>query len=48
MDTPETFSEVVEFNPEEPWVDAVIKVYRFEVERGGQIAGNLFSAALGV
>ena len=26
----------------------MIKVYRFEVERGGQIAGNLFSAALGV
>ena len=48
MDTPETFSSVVDFNPSEPWVDAVIKVYRFEVERGGQIAGNLFSAALGV
>ena len=48
MDTSETFSAVVDFNPAEPWVDAVIKVYRFEVERGGQIAGNLFSAALGV
>ena len=48
MDTSETFSAVVDFNPAEPWVDAVIKVYRFEVERGGQIAGNLLSAALGV
>ena len=48
MDTHETFSKVVKQNPEEPWVDATLKVYRFEIERAGQIVGNLFSAALGV
>ena len=47
MDTEETFSQVVDQNPGEPWVDTTLKVYRFEIERGSQIAGNLFKVALG-
>lgn len=48
MDTDETFSRLVKQRPDQPWVDATLQVYRFEIERAGQIAGNLFTAALGV
>jgi len=53
MDTSETFSRVTnrrgsrsDGNPGPKKVTA--EVYRFEIERGGQIAGNIFNAVLGV
>jgi len=53
MDTSETFSRVInrrgsrsDGQPGPKKVTA--EVYRFEIERGGQIAGNIFSAFLGV
>ncbi len=53
MDTSETFSRVTDRRghrkPGSPGPETVTaEVYRFEIERGGQIAGNLFSAVLGV
>jgi hypothetical protein len=48
MDTEETFSQVVKQNRSQPWVDSTLKVYRFEIERGSQIAGNFLKVALGV
>ena len=48
MDTSETFSRPVAHAAAAPGSDLSLKVYRFEIERGGQIAGNLFSAAMGV
>ena len=56
MDTPETFSRVTnrkgnrrgeDENPAGPKTVRA-EVYRFEIERGGQIAGNVFGALLGV
>jgi len=58
MDTPETFSRVTnrrgsrssamgDNTPRGPR-RVTAEVYRFEIERGRQIAGNLFSAVLGV
>lgn len=44
MDTPETFSRVSSQGAR----SVTAEVYRFEIERGGQIAGNLFGALLGV
>ena len=48
MDTSETFSRPVGHADVTHGSDLRLKVYRFEIERGGQIAGNLFNAAMGV
>ena len=58
MDTPDTFSRLLEptgnggqtaaGRPAALTASLTAEVYRFEIERGKQIAGNLFSAVLGV
>ena len=56
MDTPETFSRLNDqqatnkprSESQSGPATVTAEVYRFEIERGGQIAGNLFSAVLGV
>lgn len=47
MDTAETFSKVLPLNPESPSKRVQARVYRFEIERGGQIAGNILSGLFG-
>lgn len=47
MDTAETFSKVMPPNPESTSKRVRARVYRFEIERGGQIAGNILSGLFG-
>ena len=53
MDTPETFSRVIKSKGNRKDGVAgpkkvIAKVYRFEIERAGQVAGNVFNAVMGV